>query len=72
MSSEIQLLDVVALTDDLTERALRRGQVGTVVEILAPGVFEVEFSDDEGRAYAMVALRAEQLMVLHYKPSKVA
>ncbi len=72
MSSEIQLLDVVALTEDLTERGLRRGQVGTVVEILAPGVFEVEFSDDEGRTYAMVALRAEQLMALHYKPSKVA
>ncbi len=69
---EMQLLDVVALTEDLTDRGLRRGQVGTVVDILAPGVFEVEFSDDEGRAYAMVALRAEQLMVLHYKPSKVA
>ncbi len=28
----IELLDVVALTDDLLERGLIRGQVGTVVE----------------------------------------
>ena len=32
------------------------------------GVFEVEFADDEGRAYAMVALRADQVMRLHYEP----
>jgi hypothetical protein len=37
-----------------------RGQVGTVVEMWAPGVYEVEFADDRGKTYAMVALRAEQ------------
>jgi hypothetical protein len=42
----IKVLDVVALTDDVPAGGLRRGQVGTVVEALAPGVFEVEFSDD--------------------------
>ena len=66
--SAIQLLDVVALTEDIAERNLRRGQVGTVVEILDDGVYEVEFSDTDGRAYAMLALRANQLMVLHYTP----
>jgi hypothetical protein len=64
----IQLLDVVALTVDLPERQLKRGQVGTIVELLAPGVFEVEFSDDEGRTYAQAALRADQLLALHYAP----
>jgi Domain of unknown function (DUF4926) len=44
-------------------RGLCRGQVGTVVESLAPGVFEVEFSDNAGRAYASLALRAAQLLV---------
>ena len=39
-----------------------------VVEILAPDVFEVEFSDDSGRTYASRALRADQLIVLHYQP----
>lgn len=72
INNEINLLDVVALTQDLPERGLHRGQVGTVVEMLAPGVFEVEFSDDEGRAYAMLALRADQLLALHYQPIKVA
>ena len=71
MSRDIKLLDVVALTRDIPERRLRCGQVGTVVEILEPNVFEVEFSDNQGRTYAMLALRADQLMVLHHDPVAV-
>jgi hypothetical protein len=72
MSNPIRLLDVVALTEDLPQRGLMRGQVGTVVELLAPDAFEVEFSDDDGRAYAMLALHTDQLMVLRYRPLQVA
>lgn len=72
MTPTIQLLDVVALTDDLPDKGLLRGQVGTVVENLAPGVFEVEFSDDQGRTYAQVALKVNQLLVLHYQPQQAA
>ena len=61
----IKLLDTVALVDDLPEHKLKRGEIGTVVEILAPGIFEVEFCDDEGCTYAELALRAEQLIALH-------
>ena len=61
---------MVALTEDLPERDLYRGQVGTVVETLAPDVFEVEFSDDEGSAYASLALNASQLLILRYEPVK--
>jgi hypothetical protein len=68
----IRLLDVVALTADLPDRSLFRGQVGTVVETLSPGVFEVEFSDDQGHSYAQLALRGSQLMVLHYQPQRAA
>lgn len=68
----IKLLDVVALVEDMPEHDLIRGQVGTVVEALAPNVFEVEFSDNEGRTYASVSVRADQLMVLHHRPAKVA
>jgi len=68
----IRLLDVVALTADLPERSLLRGQVGTVVEALSPGVFEVEFSDDQGHTYAQLALRESQLMILHYQPQRAA
>ncbi|MGH2585411.1 MAG: DUF4332 domain-containing protein, partial [Dehalococcoidia bacterium] len=31
-------------------------------------VYEVEFSDDEGRAYAIVPLHAQQLLRLEYEP----
>lgn len=68
----MQLLDVVALTVDLPDKGLQRGQVGTIVEELAEGVFEVEFSDNDGVTYALVALRAEQLMILHYQPLKAS
>lgn len=71
-SPAIRVLDVVALVEDVADRGLRRGQVGTVVERLAPEVFEVEFSDNEGRTYATLALRADQLIVLHYQPVQVA
>lgn len=69
MNSEIHVLDVVALTEDISDRGLRRGQVGTVVELLAPGAFEVEFVDNDGRTYASLALKASQLLVLHYQPA---
>ena len=68
MNGEIRLLDVVALTEDIPDRSLLRGQVGTVVESLGPGVFEVEFVDNDGRTYATLPLRASQLLVLHYQP----
>jgi hypothetical protein len=72
MGAAVNGLDVVALTEDLPERSLFRGQVGTVVESLAPDVFEVEFSDNEGRTYASLALKVEQLMVLHHEPVETA
>lgn len=69
-SAENQLLDVVALTRDLPERGLVRGQVGTTVEQLAVGVFEVEFSDDIGRTYATAAVPAADLLVLRYETAQ--
>ena len=54
--ADLELLSVVALTEDLSAKRLLRGQVGTIVEKLAPGVYEVEFSDDAGETYAIVRL----------------
>jgi membrane protein implicated in regulation of membrane protease activity len=68
MVETIQVLDVVAVLKDLPEHGLVRGQVGTVVEKLADGTYEVEFSDDEGRTYALLPLHAGQLMRLHHRP----
>jgi uncharacterized protein DUF4926 len=70
--AEIQMLAVVALLEDVPAKGLLRGQVGTVVESLAPGEFEVEFSDDSGQTYASLALRSDQLMLLHHEPSHQA
>jgi len=69
MKNTINLLDVVALTVDLPEYHLYRGQVGTVVEILANGkAFEVEFSDRKSRTFESLGLRPDQIMLLHYEP----
>ncbi len=72
MDQRIQLLDVVALTEDRPHDGLRRGQVGTVVEQLGEGVFEVEFSDEQGRTYAQLPLNERQLLPLLYHPQRAA
>jgi hypothetical protein len=66
--SKLELLSVVALLRDSPEHGLVRGQVGTVVELLSPTIAEVEFSDDDGRTYAMATLPAEELIRLHHQP----
>lgn len=68
--NKLNLLDIVALKTPLSEHNLLAGQVGTIVEILAPEIYEVEFSDDDGQTYAIQALPAHQLLKLHYKPLK--
>jgi hypothetical protein len=62
------LLDVVALLEDLPTHGLFRGQVGTVVERLDAETFTVEFSDDEGRGYALAPCPRMYLLVLRYVP----
>ena len=61
-------LDVVALLVDRPGQGLARGQVGTVVELLDETTVLVEFSDDEGRAYALTPCPCSELLVLHYVP----
>ncbi|MGZ8223365.1 MAG: DUF4926 domain-containing protein [Methylobacter sp.] len=68
----MKILDVIALTHDVPEKHLRRGQVGTVVELLAPGVVEVEFADLEGIPYAICSIPENSLMVLHHIPEAIA
>jgi hypothetical protein len=62
------LLDVVALLTDLPAQRLARGQVGTIVEQLDGKTLLVEFSDDQGRAYAVAPCPRADLLVLHYVP----
>jgi hypothetical protein len=69
---EINTLNVVALLEDVPSRGLVRGQVGTVVEKIAPGVFEVEFSDNNGRTYATLGAPADKLLVLRHEAIEAA
>jgi len=62
------ILDVVALLADLPAQRLARGQVGTIVEQLDDKTLLVEFSDDEGRAYAVAPCSRVDLLILHYLP----
>ena len=65
INNTTKLLDIVALIVDLPEHHLRRGEIGTVVELLADGTaFEVEFSDNDGQTYESIGLRPEQFIVL--------
>ena len=62
------LLDVVALLSDVPAQRLARGQVGTIVEQLDENISLVEFSDEQGRAYAIAPCPRAELLTLHYVP----
>ncbi|WP_207162015.1 DUF4926 domain-containing protein [Thiocapsa imhoffii] len=72
MSNKIKELDVVASLRDLPEARLVKGQVGTIVEMLGDSAYEVEFCGDDGRAYAMLGIKEEDLMLLHYSKVEAA
>lgn len=60
-----ELLDVVALLRTSEEGELCAGDVGTVVELLAPDTVEVEFLDRDGRTCALSTLNVNDLLVLN-------
>lgn len=76
MGAELQLHDLVALLEDVTTShfstreplRLRRGQIGTVVMVYEDGALEVEFADGDGRAYALLPVSRDQLMLLRDAP----
>ncbi|RUT09803.1 hypothetical protein DSM106972_002980 [Dulcicalothrix desertica PCC 7102] len=68
INAEIRLLDIVALVEDLPEYGIYRGQVGTVTDIVAENVFEVDFSDTSGQTFAELNLTSQQLMLLLHEP----
>jgi hypothetical protein len=71
-SSQLSVLDVVALLTNLPAAGLARGQVGTVVEISGKDAALVEFSGDDGRAYAIERCPTADLLVLHHVPEAAA
>ena len=69
---QVKQLDVVALLEDKPAEGLVSGQVGTVVEVLAPDVFEVEFLDANGRTIALGEFRRDELLVLRHEAAMAA
>ena len=59
-----ELLDVVALLVDHPNLGLARGAVGTVLELLRDRTALVEFSDDTGRAQAIVVCPHAELQLV--------
>jgi len=80
MDRDIKMHEVVALLEDVRTKhfetgqplLLRRGQIGTVVMTYPDGAREIEFADRDGRAFAILPLRPDQLMVLHDTPDFAA
>ena len=72
MAEALKLHDVVALTEDLPEQNLRRGDVGTIVEVFRqnehhPAGFIVEFVNESVAVYAHADITdAAQLLKLHF------
>jgi hypothetical protein len=67
MSQNVELLDTVAVREDLPEVGLSAGEVGAVVAVLSPDAFEVEFVDQAGQTYALHTLKRDQLMPPHQR-----
>ena len=67
-NTPLKLLDVVALLVDKSKERLVTGQVGTVVEVLSPDVYEVEFLDSKGNAIAVTELKRADLLLLQHEP----
>ncbi len=73
--TKLQELDIIALTEDRQTThfetgepiTLYKGQVGTIVMEYDNNVFEVDFSDNDGRTYAMETIPGDQLIRLHYE-----
>jgi hypothetical protein len=67
-NTKLRLLDNVLLREDVPDYALKKGAIGTIVEIFEPDAYEVEFIDNKGQTYGMCSLLDRQLM---YVPSSV-
>jgi hypothetical protein len=61
----INELDVVALTHDITEAGLRRGDFGAVVHRYLDGSsYEVEFFTPEGQTIALLTLTDQDIRLV--------
>ena len=51
-----KLLDIIVLTKNLPEHNLKKGDIGTIVEVYDSNNFEVEFIRADGQTQALLTL----------------
>ena len=59
-----ELFDVIELLVDVPECALCSGNRGAIVHCYSDGVYEVEFSNEEGETVALCPLSADQFILV--------
>jgi len=69
--NKIKELDSVVLLKDFPSHHLKRGDVGTVVEILDKHTFEIEFIDEKGQTSALLPLSDTDIIRLNLKLNPV-
>ena len=67
MNNSFKILDVVALLKDIPDKKLIKGQVGTIVETLENGNYEVEFCNKHGETLSIIPLDEKSMLLLHYE-----
>lgn len=70
MEGKLNLYDVVALTADIPEENLKRGEMGAIVFCHTEDAFEVEFVAKDGHTYALLTLNSNQLLGLRERKTQ--
>jgi len=64
-TNNISKLDSVVLLKSIPSKKVRRGDVGCVVEVHKPAIYEIEFVDENGNTKALVTLPGSDVMRLN-------
>lgn len=65
--NKFKLFDVVAILHPIPEKKLSSGQVGTIVEVLADNVYEIEFIGNNGETLTTASVNSQNMLLLHYE-----
>lgn len=68
MTDTFHLLDVVVLLSDLPAEKLRKGSLGTIVEIGPNNSYLVEFAGQNGVTYALPVITEDHILKIYQEP----
>lgn len=58
------LFDFVELTSDVTEKNLKKGQRGAIIEDYKDGVFEIEFCNNKGETITTCSIHQDKFKIV--------